>query len=171
MKKLFLALILILFVSSAYSQKTINTGYYNAGITFNVTSFAMDTAGSGATAVYTTDYFDGSGLDGQTIYLTYDCVTPGNTSDSVMIILQGYLPTGSSGMVLNCDTVFAIGSTASSIKQLTLSPTGFAPLYRLRFTHFYGGAADQKNAAISAMKANLYAKSIDAVYKWNKSWY
>lgn len=170
MKKLFLV-ILLLVATVGYSQQTVNTQYFNAGVSYDVGTFAYDTAGALATTAIFTQYFEGTGIDGQTLYLTYDMITAGSTNDSVLVIIQGFIPTGTTGMVLNCDSLYMVGSTTSSIKQLTLSPTGFAPKYRIRLIHYYAGAADQKNAAITSIKLNVYAKSIDPVYKWNTSWY
>lgn len=162
MRKLFL-IALLFFATLGFSQVAVNAGYYNAGVSYYY-STTMDTNN---TNVKYSEYFDISGLDNQTIYLTYDYVTSGNTNDSILIIIQGNL---SPTMTLNVDTLFLVGSTASSVKQLTLTPSGYAPMYRVYMKNYYGGALDQRNAAATSLKINFYAKATD-IAPFRKSWY
>ena len=168
MKKLFLALLLIISFSYASAQTiSVVKGTFDAGVSFYTGLQTLDT---NQATVYYTQYFDVTGIDAQTIYLTYDYITAGNTDDSVLVYIQGYFNSGTSAMVLGCDSLYLVGSTASSVKQLTLSISGFAPMYRIRYKN-YNAILDVEPNAAGTLKLNLYAKAVDAVYKWNKSWY
>jgi hypothetical protein len=168
MKRIFLA-ILLLVASIGYSQIAVETDYYGAGLVYSIGSLTVDSANA---TIKLTDYFDGTPIDNQTIYFTYDFVTAGNTADSILVILQGFTPAGNStGMVVNCDTLFLVGSTASSVKQVSLSLSGYAPMYRFRIRAYNGAAGVDPNAATGTVKFGIYAKLTDPVYKLLKSWY
>jgi len=170
MKKLFLILLLLV-ATIGYTQSNdfdLDKKYYDGGVSYFGYWSDVDSL---STLTYTTKYFDITGIDNQTIYLTYDYITVGNTDDSLRLILQGKTGNGSVSMTVNLDTLFLVGSTATSSKQITMSLTGFLGMTRFYITPFYASDVAAQNRINGSLKISIYAKLTDPIYKFNKSWY
>ena len=171
MKRIFLAILMLVATVSFAQKVSFNTDFYNAGVGFtgywsDVDSWA--TADSSA-LTYTSEYFDITPIDGQTLYMTYNFYTSGNTNDSLILYIQGVWGDGT--MALNLDTVILVGTNTSLATQVVPSITAYAPMVRVSFVQPTTGAFATKNAQNGKLRLNFYARANDVIYKWNKNWY
>lgn len=163
MKKLLLIALLLVATISFAQKKEFTPQYYNGGVEWFGYWATVDTG-----VTYTSEYFDMSPIDGQTLYFTYNYNT-GNTNDTLTMTIQGMWGDGS--MTSNLDTFYVTSVSGTQIIQLTPTLIYTAPLMRVSFVSYYGGALDQRNTPLKPLRISFYAKANDAIYKWNKNWY
>lgn len=127
--KIIFAIVLVMALSIAYisnltsqvstTAPEVEIAKYDAGQAFYTSWSALDSA-----TTYETDYFDISTIDGaiqgSTIKIFYSYTTPGNTSDSLTLTLQGK---DKNDVVYSLGTVTLIGSTTGAATITTLSVT------------------------------------------------
>lgn len=132
---------------------------------------------SATTNVYYSDYFDLSTVDGQTLYFTYSAISgTGKWDDSLMVILQGRTPYGladTAYMIWNLDTQLVKCSAGDSIKQATLSLTGFSPSVRVYVTQYVGSSGvrnDNRNSLNCRLTGSIYGRLQDPMYMPRVPW-
>lgn len=136
--KIIFAIVLVMALSIAYISNinsTVTTiapevkvKKYDAGLMFYTAWSAVDSA-----TTYESDYFDISAIDGaiqgSTIKIGYSYTTPGNTSDSLTLTLQGK---DANDVVYSLGTALLIGSTSGTATLTTLSVTNSLPFVNFK---------------------------------------
>ena len=163
MKKLLLIALMLVATLSFVQKKVFTPNYYNGGVEWFGYWASVDTA-----VTYTSEYFDISPIDGQTLYLTYN-YNVGNTNDSITMTIQGAWGDGS--MTSDLDTFYVTSVNGTQIIQLNPTLVYTAPLIRVQFATYYAGASNQRGTPLKPLRISFYAKANDAIYKWNKNWY
>lgn len=127
--KIIFAVVMVLTLSVAYisnlqstaatNAPTVNKKTYDAGQEWYTGWSAIDSA-----TTYETEYFDMSTIDGQlqgaALTVTYSYTTPGNTSDTLTLTLQGR---DGNDVVHSLGTALLFGSTTGTASLTTLSVT------------------------------------------------
>lgn len=131
--KIIFAVVVMIALSIAYIsniQSTVSTiaptvkvKNYDAGQEWYTSWSAVDSA-----TTYETEYFDASTIDGQlqgaALTVTYSYTTPGNTSDTLTLTLQGK---DGNDVVHSLGTALLFGSTSGVATLTTLSVTRSLP--------------------------------------------
>jgi hypothetical protein len=173
MKKLFLIIFLLTAVIG-FSQTTVYKQTFDGA---TVWGFYFTDIDSATTNIYYSNYFDISTVDNQTLYLTYSAISgTGKHDDSLLVLIQGRTPYGladTAYMVFNLDSQIVKCSAGDSIKQATLSLTGYAPWVRIYVTQYVGSSGvrnDNRNSLNIRLTGAIYAKLQDPMYMPRVPW-
>jgi len=166
MRTLIVALLLLLAIGTVNAQTT-GWSYHDGGISFHCTV----TLDSASNKTYTTDYYDWTLIDGQSLYLTYSLVqanwdyAAGNDTVSIIILGKDML-----GNVIKIDTQKIVSNTTQALAsgQAALSLSGYAPRVAVYITPTVTGATTRRNGKNGLLKFTVYSSGFDVIPPRNK---
>lgn len=170
-KGVFIFLILLLAVIANAQRPTVAEQKFEAGQAYTVSWTDIDSLNT-----YYSGTFDITKIDAQTMYLTYDYVSPdssganqGGVKDTLALILEGMFPpftTPSYILGTQIDTVFLTNSghsgRVSFVQQTSLTVANRFPQARWKVVNWTSGAG-LINRGNQTLKLGLYAPINDYV--------
>lgn len=155
MKKIFLIAVFLLMPLITQAQTAVYAPFFNGGSANYFTLTAVDSL-----TTYYTDFFDITHMDGQTIYVGYDYVTPGTTADTLKVTLEAAFPgTESAGPYFTVDTTYFVGNSTSYYYLRAISTFfSFAPRVRAKIEN-----TSSANRDGTLFRFFMYAKIEDYV--------
>ena len=139
------------------------TERYDAGKCYYTQWTTVDSATN-----YSSDWFDWSDIDNQTLSAFYDYVTPGGASDSGRIIIQGRLPRVNTNgtrtyMYVGLDTQLVWASTTSGAVPLNLSLTAWSGEVRIFIGDYASNHASTQPRDGTLWAVAIYGRDMDRV--------
>lgn len=165
-KKIFYVLLFLALPFLTAQSQTMKV--YQSGISYYGTISSMDSL-----STYFSNTMDWSQFDGQTVYIAFELISAGGTSDTITIKVQPVMPELNSSSATTAsmfaptaiDSVIKIGATSSSIAyssstvtQTSFTLTKWAGLYRLVVFNTAQVTANRKG---KTFKWYIYAKALD----------
>lgn len=170
-KGIFIFLILWLAVVANAQRPTVSEQKFEAGQAYTVSWTDIDSLNT-----YYSQTFDITKIDGQTMYLTYDYISPdsssankGGNKDTLALILEGMFPpftTSSYILGTQIDTVFLVNSghsgRSSFVQQTSITVANRFPQARWKVVNWTSGDG-LINRSNQTLKLGLYAPINDYV--------